>query len=423
MRPTTSEFMKAAYWTYQQTAGPSPFLINGKPMTSLNVGAGFFAAASVTSAGNVIVAFEGTDIEGFSDNPEFVINQIAADFLIYRGGMPTAYGLALSFTQSVIAAAKAQGISRDNIYITGHSLGGAEAAYVAAQLNLPGETYGAPGISKSLIPAGASSQLVNYVEHGDPVGNYSADTFVEQNLLFSNNIARFGNASFLGPYWNNLLILAANGLLGPGTSQGNHDAAYGLLLESAYDHHLLGHYAQSLGVQLPNTTSGLSQSQFIGLVEQIVNDPANKTVIARAGDDVVRGNAKANTLKGYAGNDLLIGGKGADKLHGGVGEDSFVFKRGDSKAAPEGRDIIFDFSHKEHDSIDLSWMDASTSRKGNQAFKFIGKSAFHEKAGELRYEKADGGAIVYGDVNGDGEADFSIAVQKIAKLVKGDFVL
>ena len=170
MRPTTSAFLKASYWTYQQTARPNPFLLNGKPMTALNVGAGFFAAASVTATGEVIVAFEGTDIGGFSDNPDFVVNQIAADFLIYRGEKPTAYGLALSFTQSVIAAAGAQGIGRDKIYVTGHSLGGAEAAYVAAQLDLPGETYGAPGISASFIPPLAGSQLVNYVEHGDPVG-------------------------------------------------------------------------------------------------------------------------------------------------------------------------------------------------------------------------------------------------------------
>jgi hypothetical protein len=157
--------MTAAYWTYQQTAGPKPFRLNGKPMSSLNGGAGFFGAASVTSTGNVIVAFEGTDVGGFSDNPEFVVNQIAADFLIYRGEKPAGYGLALSFTQSVIAAAEAQGISRDKIYITGHSLGGAETAYVAAQLNLPGETYGAPGISGSFIPPSTASQLVKSEFH------------------------------------------------------------------------------------------------------------------------------------------------------------------------------------------------------------------------------------------------------------------
>ena len=59
----------------------------------------------------------------------------------------------------------------------------------------------------------------------------------------------------------------------------------------------------------------------------------------------------------------------------------------------------------------------------NQAFKYIGSQDFHQKAGELRWEKVTGGVAVYGDVNGDGKPDFSIMLRQIAKIEKGDFLL
>ena len=59
-----------------------------------------------------------------------------------------------------------------------------------------------------------------------------------------------------------------------------------------------------------------------------------------------------------------------------------------------GRDRIHDFSRNGGDKINLSGIDANTVREGNQAFTFIGKSDFHEKAGELRYEKVAGQTYV-----------------------------
>ena len=56
--------------------------------------------------------------------------------------------------------------------------------------------------------------------------------------------------------------------------------------------------------------------------------------------------------------------------------------------------------------IDLSAIDAKPSVAGNQQFTFIGSNAFYGRSGELRY--ADG--ILSGDVNGDGQTDFQIAI-------------
>ncbi|WP_210485072.1 family 16 glycosylhydrolase [Microvirga antarctica] len=135
--------------------------------------------------------------------------------------------------------------------------------------------------------------------------------------------------------------------------------------------------------------------------------------------------ARAASPSGAAGNDRLIGGNGADKLIGGRGADSFVYTSlKDSTVAKTGRDSIWDFSAKQGDKVDLSALDANTGRDGNQAFSFIGKSAFHQKAGELRYDKISAqNSIVYGDVNGDGVADFAIHVKGSLAIAKGYFIL
>ncbi len=55
-------------------------------------------------------------------------------------------------------------------------------------------------------------------------------------------------------------------------------------------------------------------------------------------DDILIGDAGANTLDGDFGNDLIIGGAGSDNLEGGLGDDLFVFSDGG------GADNINDFT-------------------------------------------------------------------------------
>lgn len=160
-----------------------------------------------------------------------------------------------------------------------------------------------------------------------------------------------------------------------------------------------------------------------------------ESLVGSAYGDALRGNSASNTIKGEGGkdtlygrdgNDVLEGGSGSDKLYGqsgkdiligGSGADAFVFQ-----ASSDSRrsiiDTIKDFDHGS-DHIDLRSIDANTGIAGNQAFTFIGKSAFHGKAGELHF--AD--SIVSGDVNGDGKADFKIIVAGLSTMSKGDFYL
>ena len=63
------------------------------------------------------------------------------------------------------------------------------------------------------------------------------------------------------------------------------------------------------------------------------------------------------------------------------------------------------------DNIDLSAIDADTTLGGNQAFHF-GGTTFDNDAGELIrfYHAGSNTTFIQGDVDGDGDADFSIAV-------------
>lgn len=87
------------------------------------------------------------------------------------------------------------------------------------------------------------------------------------------------------------------------------------------------------------------------------------------------------------------------------------------------RDRIFDFNRTENDKIDLSGIDANTTISGNQAFTFIGASAFSKKAGELRAIAKDSDSYIHGDLDGDGTIDFSVRLYTAIDLVSTDFTL
>jgi serralysin len=124
---------------------------------------------------------------------------------------------------------------------------------------------------------------------------------------------------------------------------------------------------------------------------------------------------------------LLSGGIGKDTMSGGADADWFSYDFKSESVKGANRDVILDFSGVnggELDQIDLFDIDAKKGA-GNQAFKFIGAQKFHHKAGELqvKYNAATDIAIVSGDIDGNGKADFQIEVHSIAALAKADFIL
>jgi Ca2+-binding RTX toxin-like protein len=142
-----------------------------------------------------------------------------------------------------------------------------------------------------------------------------------------------------------------------------------------------------------------------------------------AGNDSLQGSNGDNTLVGNDGNDVLAGLAGKDALAGGAGADRFTYGSVGQSLVGAASDLITDFSHAQGDRVDLGGIDANTVLAGNQAFAFIGTAAFSHVAGQLREVIAGGVTSLYGDVNGDGAADFQIRCTGAITFVAADFVL
>ncbi len=139
-------------------------------------------------------------------------------------------------------------------------------------------------------------------------------------------------------------------------------------------------------------------------------------------DNVLVGGGGGDSLLGNGGNDTLRGCQGADILTGGAGADKFLFGGIlDSTVDAKGRDTITDFSHADHDIIDLSLIDANGADAGDGAFKLV--TAFDGSHGALTVTAQGSQWLVQGDINGDKIADFAILVTSSTALVAADFVM
>jgi len=154
--------------------------------------------------------------------------------------------------------------------------------------------------------------------------------------------------------------------------------------------------------------------------DRISGDNGNDRLFGDAGNDLLTGDAGNDFLYGGDGKDILEGGAGSDFLSGGAGNDVFRYRIDD--IASFAVDTIADFQSGQ-DRVSLSLIDANTKTSGDDSFTFIGESNFHKVAGELRAQTVGGDTYVYGDVNGDGQADFGIYLKGVQSVSTQDFIL
>jgi VCBS repeat-containing protein len=147
----------------------------------------------------------------------------------------------------------------------------------------------------------------------------------------------------------------------------------------------------------------------------------------KGGNLILFGGAGDDTLTGGAQADVIHGADGADSLTGGGGADLFQY-RSTSESELRGADSLLDFESGS-DLIDLSRIDADSQQEDDQAFRWIGADAFSGKgvasAGELRAVREGSAWYIEGDTDGNGDADFVIALILPAETELGprDFLL
>lgn len=177
--PTASEFLNAANTEYAITGTPDgmkPFLVNGKQLAIQDVASGMAAKVWVTSENQIVIAYQGTTGgDNLLLNPLMTVSQIASDVQVWNQSVSQGQKTALKFAQYAVHQAEAQGYTTNNIFVTGHSLGGIEASYVAQQTGLGGVAFESTGIPSSST-AHNGDNFVSIVTNGDPVGEYASDT-------------------------------------------------------------------------------------------------------------------------------------------------------------------------------------------------------------------------------------------------------
>lgn len=187
----------------------------------------------------------------------------------------------------------------------------------------------------------------------------------------------------------------------------------------------MGSSLYGVGNELANVIKGSATFDILegrGGNDQLYGYGGDDELLGGLGNDLLFGGEGDDDLFGGDGSDQLTGGAGRDELTGGGAvRDTFIFEAAADSAVGEQADRILDFDAS--DLIDLRKIDANTGLAADQAFALIGSAAFSGVAGQLRFETDGSRTNVFGDVNGDGVADFQIVLTGVHALNAGDFLL
>jgi hypothetical protein len=254
--PTVAQFLNAAAGEYVLGGTPGglqPFTVDGKQMTSTNVLTGESAQVWVTPEKQVIIAYQGTT--GGTNllfNPLIAISQVVTDAqVIFTDTTPQAFTDSLTFEQQVEAEAAQQGYDKSDIFVTGHSLGGWEAEYVAQQTGVGGIGFESPGINTTVEGNGVHSGFVNVETYGDTAAYLATDLpalqpFMPTYVPAGGSKPHYGSIVMIGDPDATTPLVNASSLWGTSLVG---DAIFAVdILGNFLEHHLPGMQAYNLGV-------------------------------------------------------------------------------------------------------------------------------------------------------------------------------
>ncbi|WP_086635823.1 hypothetical protein [Acetobacter sp. DsW_059] len=178
--PTVSQLLNAANAEFTIDGTPkglTPFLVNGKQLYTVDDATGMSSRVWLTGDNQVIISYQSTSGgDNMSINPVAGVAGMASNAQIFNQDVSGAQKSALKWANKVVQEAEARGIDTNNIFVTGHSLGGIEASYVAQQTGLGGIAFSATGIPSSSTAKGDGSNFLSIMAYGDPIASYASDT-------------------------------------------------------------------------------------------------------------------------------------------------------------------------------------------------------------------------------------------------------
>ncbi|WP_262298414.1 hypothetical protein [Microvirga sesbaniae] len=275
----------------------------------------------------------------------------------------------------------------DQVFVTGHSLGGAVAQRFMIESAVTDEKYVAATFGSIGFASSRNDPRIIHFEHTDDV----ARNIVNPSKELQGEIVRISSDVGDGRF-----------------SVAEHDKL--LYLESMANFVLAGS-------EMPDFMN-LKKHRPDHSSQWAVGDEQNNRL---AGDDDEKDNLN-ETLLGLAGNDRLDGGLGRDTLSGGAGKDMFRFDDKDTGATRKAADYILDFDGRLGDRLDLRPMDANIAVKGDQKFTFIGEKTF-SGAGQVRYTNTKADTWVYLNTDIDLQPEAIIHIKGGMDLSKGWFML
>lgn len=387
--------------------------------------------------GNTVVALpdQASWIRTQASSGVLISGNIASAYNTVEGGVPGGNDL--------VRAADDGGAGALAYWLSGHSVPGGTVATAAELMSMLG------------YPSNLSSSLSASFDRSITMeGTAGADKLVADKLMATVINAGAGDDVLTGNGFSSKLVGGAGDdvyqVKGAGdvvveragegidTVSASVDYTLGANLEIL---RLIGDARSGTGNALDNRiVGGVGNDVLRGLGgnDQLQGGDGADTLYGDDGADMLRGDAGADSLLGGAGGDQLLGGSGNDYLDGGTGNDiveggvgndimrggagADTFRFRDESAAARDADRISDFA-RGVDLIDLRAIDAHAGTTANEAFTWIGASAFHGKAGELQVKAYGDGVRVSGDIDGDGVADFTIIVQGVTTLGAADFLL